>query len=62
MLDASSYPGGSEYVWQRGVEGELWAAEVDPIFKKKPTKMSRQKKSTVAIFKISLPKRISVGS
>ena len=43
----SSHPGGSEYVWQRGVEGVLgWVmgGRSWPFFQKKKTKMSRQKK------------------
>ena len=55
----SSCPGGSDYVWQSGVE----AAEVYSIFNKKKTENVMLKKtSTVAIFKILLPKQISVGS
>ena len=46
----SSYPGGSEYVWQRGVEGELWA-EIYLIFQRKT-----QKTDTATIVKILLPK------
>ena len=64
-LGESSCPGGSEYVWQGGVEGVLgWvrAAEVYPIFKKKEGKSSVKKTDAATIFKISLPKRISVGS
>ena len=61
----SSCPAGSEYVWQGGYtvfQAELRAAKVYPIFKKTAVNAVLKKTDTVTIFKISLPKRISVGS
>ena len=44
------------------LKAELRAAEVDPHFEKKCVFAAYKRTSTVAIFKISLPKQISVGS
>ena len=47
----------------RVFQAELRAAKVDPIFKQKTNQNEPlQKTDTATIFKISLPKRISVGS
>ena len=44
------------------LKAELQAAEVDPHFEKKCVFAAYKRTSTFAIFKISLPKQISVGS
>ena len=44
------------------LKAKLRAAEVDPHFERKCVFAASKRTSTVAIFKISHPKRISVGS
>ena len=53
----SSHPGGSEYVWQRGVEGisgRVTGGEVYPIFQKKSVLAVLKKNPTPTIFEIEL--------
>ena len=55
-------PGSSEYVWQRKVEGVTGGRSL-PYFPPKKTLNAMLKQTDAAtIFKISLPKRIGVGS